>query len=374
MLISMTGRAKVPFPRTTKTHGLPLKYPSKTCWQDKYQELMHKFLTSQTKWRQMQNRTTMSIVEIQEGLAVVKLTKETKHRIRKPQSKALIFKLYSRSAGFNYLQNKLNQLQKPINRLDCIDLGNGFFLVHFDTKDDLNAMLKKSPWFIRDHFLSIRPWEPFFKPSMTNVSLIVVWVRLNELPIELYIAKVFRQIRESIGRVLRIDTHTTMEAQGKYTRLCIQIDINKPLVNTILIGNFEQAVIYEGIQKLCFSCGQVGHRKEAFPFTICKEKEPTSTVQETLGGPMGSPRKEHEAHYTGQSSGMLEVSGMEEDEKQYNPSMVVNKKNAKHKGTRKGNGLEGPTKSVLKPVPSHLFKDRSFWTLMVMVAPFIKPG
>ena len=38
-----------------------------------------------------------------------------------------------------------------------------------------------------------------------------------------------------------------MEAQGKYTRLCIQIDINKPLVNTILIGNFEQAVTYEGI-------------------------------------------------------------------------------------------------------------------------------
>ena len=89
---------------------------------------------------------------------------------------------------------------------------------------------------------------------------------------------------------------------------------------------------------------------------------------------MGSPRKEHEAHYTSQSSGMLGVSGMEEDEKQYNPSMVVTKKNAKHKGTRKGNGLKGPTKSVLKPVPSYLFKDRSFWTLMVMVAPFIKPG
>ena len=64
---------------------------------------------------------------------------------------------------------------------------------------------------------------------------------------------------------------------------------------------------------------------------------------------MGSPRKEHEAHYTSQNNGMLEVSGMEEDEKQYNPSMVVTKKNAKHKGTRKGNGLEGPTKSVLNP-------------------------
>ena len=67
---------------------------------------------------------------------------------------------------------------------------------------------------------------------------------------------------------------------------------------------------------------------------------------------MGSLCKEHETHCTGQSSGMLEVSGMEEDEEQYSPSMVVTKKNVGHKGTRKGNGLEGLTKSVLKPVPS----------------------
>ena len=79
-----------------------------------------------------------------------------------------------------------------------------------------------------------------------------MWIRLDELPIELYEAKVLKQIGEDVGKVLRIDTHTTIEARGKYTRLYIQIDINKPLVNTILIDRFEQAVVYEGIQKLCF--------------------------------------------------------------------------------------------------------------------------
>nr|POF04409.1 hypothetical protein CFP56_32023 [Quercus suber] len=218
-----------------------------------------------------------------------------------------------------------NQKASPTGKLDCIDLGNGLFLVRFDTKDDLDDMLMKGPWFIGDHFLSIKPWEPFFKPSTTNVSLITVWVWLNELPIELYKARVFRWIKESIGRVLRIDTHTTMEAQGKYTKLCIQIDINKPLVNTILIGNFEQAVIYEG--------------------------------------PMGSPCKEHEAHYTGQSSGMLEVSGMEEDEEHYEPLMVMTKKNAGHKGTRKGKGKPHPRDGVVQQqteesIETHFPTDR----------------
>ena len=157
--------------------------------------------------------------------------------------------------------------------MDCVDLGYGFFLVRFFAKKDLDNVLRRGPWFIGDQFLSIRPWEPFFKPSMANVSLIAVWIRLCELPFELYEAEVLKQIGESIGKVLRIDSHTAMEARGKYARLCIQIDINKPLVNTILIGRFEQAVTYEGIQSLCFSCGRLGHKVEACPYTIRKGKE-----------------------------------------------------------------------------------------------------
>ena len=42
-----------------------------------------------------------------EGLAVVKLTKETKISIRGPWAKALIVKLYGRKIGFNFIKNKL---------------------------------------------------------------------------------------------------------------------------------------------------------------------------------------------------------------------------------------------------------------------------
>lgn len=102
-----------------------------------------------------------------------------------------------------------------------MDLTHGFFLVCFCAKEDLELVLEKGPWFISDFFLSLRPWEHFFKPSMANVTSIAVWVRLNELPIELYKTEVLKQIGESLGKVLRIDVHTAMEAHGKYARLCV---------------------------------------------------------------------------------------------------------------------------------------------------------
>lgn len=74
--------------------------------------------------------------------------------------------------------------------------------------------------------------ETFLQALHNKHYINAIWVRLNELPIELYEVEVLRQIGESIGRVLWIDTHITMEAQGKYARLCTQIDARKPLVNT----------------------------------------------------------------------------------------------------------------------------------------------
>ena len=158
---------------------------------------------------------------IPDGWVKYKLSKDTKRRIRGPWSKSIIVKLVGRTNSLLYMRTKLNQMWRSTSRMDCVDLGIGFFLVRFYSKEDLDNVLVKGPWFISDQFLSIRPWEPFFKPSTANVSMIAVWIRLYELPIELYEAEVLKELGETIGKVLRNDSHTAMEARGIYARLCI---------------------------------------------------------------------------------------------------------------------------------------------------------
>nr|POE73837.1 hypothetical protein CFP56_26815 [Quercus suber] len=221
--------------------------------------------------------------ELHQGLVAIKLSKDTKECIRERWCKAIIVKLVGRSVSFSYMQNKLNQLWKPESRMEVMELSHGFFLVRFFSKEDLNSVLRQGPWFLGDHFLSLRPWELFFKPSSANVSMVDVWIRLYELPIELYEAEILREIENSIGK----------------------------------------AVSYEGIQKLYFSCGRLGHLKEACPYTVRKSKDSVATAEAFSNGNTGS-RDGHEECRTDTPSTLLDSSAsgtsvVEEVSGQYGP-------------------------------------------------------
>ena len=63
------------------------------------------------------------VENLREGLVAVKFSKDLKNEIRCPWTRALIVKVYGRSVGFNFIQNKLLTMWKLTERLDCVGLG-----------------------------------------------------------------------------------------------------------------------------------------------------------------------------------------------------------------------------------------------------------
>ncbi|XP_050259306.1 uncharacterized protein LOC126704364 [Quercus robur] len=298
-----------------------------------------------------------------QGLLAVKIPRELKQRIRKPWTSAFIVKVYGRSVGLNFIQGRLLALWKPAGRLDCVDLGHGFFLTRLSLSEDYENVLRKGPWFVGDHFLSIRPWEPDFKPALASVSSIAVWIRLNELPIEYYNAEALQLIGKAIGNVLRIDTFTASETRGRFARLCVQVDVEKPLATAIMIGKLEQQICYEGIQKMCFECGRLGHSKEHCPHVVRQGPSYSEAGLKEAGETCFSSRFVHgpdEARRGEGTSGVMrdsEQSTEQEDVREgvYGPWIVVERRKNSTKPLRsggivprQGNGLNTRTSDYVE--------------------------
>ncbi|XP_028061200.1 uncharacterized protein LOC114264702 [Camellia sinensis] len=124
---------------------------------------------------------------------------------------------------------------------ETLDIGNGFFIVKFEMMEDYTKVFTGGPWVVMDRYVIVRKWQPDFKFDETEKDTMAIWV---------------------LGTPLKVDISTAMAARGKYARVCVEIDLHKPLISRITIGRYHYVVEYEHLHTLCFSCGRVGHRKE----------------------------------------------------------------------------------------------------------------
>lgn len=57
----------------------------------------------------------------------------------------------------------------------------------------------------------------------------VIWIQLHYFPMEYWDEKVLEHIKLQFDQILKIDEHTLSVSGAKFTRLCIEIDLSKPL-------------------------------------------------------------------------------------------------------------------------------------------------
>ncbi|XP_058726091.1 uncharacterized protein LOC131597407 [Vicia villosa] len=195
---------------------------------------------------------------------------EEEQRIRRPWRRGVIVKLLGRRIGYKALENRLNQMRVRKGVINIIDLSNDYYLVAFSHEDDKTAAMTNGPWFIYDHYLTVKDWRPNFQPDSDTIDEVAVWVRISGFPIEYYDSRALTVFGKRIGRTIKVDKTTTKQERGKYARICVAVNLSKPLLVMFNIGKRSYKVEYEGLHLLCMSCGRYGHNKEGCYY---KEKE-----------------------------------------------------------------------------------------------------
>ncbi|KHN14868.1 hypothetical protein glysoja_045073, partial [Glycine soja] len=118
---------------------------------------------------------------------------------------------------------------------------------------------------IYDHYLIVREWCPNFHPNSQPIEFVAIQVRFFGLPIHYYDGNILCALGNHIRRTVRVDRSTWTNEKGKYTKLCVEVDLTKPLLALFKINQRYYKIEYKGLHFLCLGCGRFGHYVEGCP-------------------------------------------------------------------------------------------------------------
>ncbi|KAL4354587.1 hypothetical protein GQ457_06G029720 [Hibiscus cannabinus] len=210
----------------------------------------------------------------------------------KSLDQTVVIKIIGRRIGYVTLRNKLHEVWKPDQAFKLMDIENDYFLVTFRSRVDYLHVLADGPWTVFGHYVFVEPWSEDFSTAQPYPSNIVAWIRLPGLPVTLYKRSLITELGECIGRVLKLDYQTETGRRGRFARMAIRVNLNKPLVSKIVVNGRTQLVEYESLPTICFHCGKYGHVTDNCPELIPKDSAgpemPSASTSEPSTAMFGS--------------------------------------------------------------------------------------
>lgn len=192
-------------------------------------------------------------------LPKVTLDKSIFQELCNPWKDSLVIKLLGKSLGYNMMKDKLKRVWKTAGGFDILDIDNGFYMVKFDVESDRERALSDGPWMIYDHYLAVSRWTPEFVSPEAKVDRTTVWIRFPGLNLVYYDESVLLALASAVGKPVKVDTNTLKVQRGRFARICVEIDLNQPVVGKVWVDGYWYKVSYEGLHIICSQCGCYGH-------------------------------------------------------------------------------------------------------------------
>ncbi|XP_010423120.1 PREDICTED: uncharacterized protein LOC104708268 [Camelina sativa] len=171
----------------------------------------------------------------------------------------MIVKVLGRSVNISVLSKRLRELWKLSGELHVMDLPRQFFLVRFGSEVEYLAALTGGPWRVFGSYLMVQAWTPEFDPLVDEIVTTPVWVRVSNLTYNFYHRAILMSLSKGLGRPIKVDLTTLNFERGRFARICVEVNLKKPLKGSILINGGHYFVSYEGLTNICSLCGLFGH-------------------------------------------------------------------------------------------------------------------
>lgn len=213
----------------------------------------------------VESRLKLEFPNGEDGEPVITIGEEVLTAMNGLWKKCMIVKVLGRNVPLPSLTRKLKELWKPSGSMVVMDLPRNFFMVRFESEEEYMNALSGGPWRAFGSCLMVQAWSPEFDPLRDEILTTPVWVRLSHIPVNLYHKAILMGIAKGLGRPIKVDLTTLNFERARFARICVEVNLNKPLKGTVMINGERYGVSYEGISTICSICGMYGHLAYACP-------------------------------------------------------------------------------------------------------------
>lgn len=195
----------------------------------------------------------------EDGEPVITIGNEVLEAMNGLWKNCMIVKILGRHVPIMVLNRKLKEMWNPRGSMYVLDLPRQFFMVRFGEEDDYLKALTGGPWRAFGSYLMVQAWSPEFDPMSDDIVTTPVFVRLSNLPINFYHKAILLGIARSLDKPIRVDATTLNLERARFARVCVEVNLSKPLKGSVVINGGRYFVSYEGLTNICAKCGVYGH-------------------------------------------------------------------------------------------------------------------
>lgn len=232
----------------------------------------------------MESRLRLEFPNGEDGEPVITIGDEVLTAMNGLWKRCMNVRVLGRNISLLSLTRKLKELWKPKGSMFVMDLPRQFFMVRFKLEEEYMAALSGGPWRAFGSYLMVQAWSPEFDPLKDEIVTTPVWVRLSHIPVNFYHKTILMGIAKGLGRPIKVDLTTLNFERVRFARICVEVNLNKPLKGTVMVNGERYFVLYEGISAICSTCGMYGHLVHACPRNVTERAlavvtNPVATMQ-----------------------------------------------------------------------------------------------
>ncbi|XP_059671159.1 uncharacterized protein LOC132316704 [Cornus florida] len=112
-------------------------------------------------------------------------------------------------------------------------------------------------------------WDQYIPSTTANNPLTPTWVKFYGIPQKYWTAIGLSHIASTVGIPLYADQATEARSKLRYARICINVDLSKPLLTSTQLKMdgfiFDIGIEYQWLPKICNLCKKLNHTEPSCP-------------------------------------------------------------------------------------------------------------